>query len=420
MKGYGETLDYLYGLEKFGIVLGLDNVRWILSLLGDPQNSFKAVHIAGTNGKGSVAAMVSTVLREAGFRTGAYTSPHLVSFTERITMDGEPIGEEEVVDLTQSIKDRIERQDRGRRFTFFDFTTALAFDLFRRKGVEVAIVEVGLGGRLDSTNVVLPLVRVITNVGLDHQDYLGNTIEAIAREKAGIIKENVPVVTGAKGPALTIIREAAKDRADLYVLGEAFSYVKKGEQMMSYRGIGASFDDFSLSLRGDHQLFNGALALCVLELLNTRGYSLDEPCIRKGLASAEWPGRLELASRRPGGPLILYDGAHNPDGARTLAAYLKTHFPDRRKILVFGVMKDKAYGEMLVELLPVVQAAILTRPEIERAAPPADVAACAPGSQVTHSVKEALELAFAEAGNEDLIVVAGSFYTVGEAKQLLA
>jgi dihydrofolate synthase / folylpolyglutamate synthase len=419
MKGYSETLEYLYGLEKLGTILGLDNVRWILSLLGDPQDSFESIHIAGTNGKGSVASMVSTVLLKAGYRTGAYTSPHLISFTERITVDGTAIREEEVVELTQFIKERIDRADRNRLFTFFDFTTALAFVYFKRKGVRVALVEVGLGGRLDSTNVVCPVVSVITNVELDHQDYLGNTIEEIAREKAGIIKDNVPIVTGAGDPALTVIRDIAANRSDLYVLGEAFSYLKKGEQTMSYKGIKTSFDDVSLSLRGDHQLHNAALALCVLELLGTFGYVLDESHVRKGVASTDWPGRLELTDAGPGKPMILYDGAHNPDGARTLAAFLKTHFPDRRKILVFGVMKDKAFEEMLEELLPAVQHTIVTRPEIARAARPADVAAFAPGAQVTDSIGDALGAAFKMAGSKDLIIIAGSFYTIGEAKRLL-
>jgi dihydrofolate synthase/folylpolyglutamate synthase len=362
--------------------------------------------------------MVSTVLGEAGFRTGAYTSPHLISFTERITVNGEPIREEEVVELTQFIKERTDREDRQRTFTFFDFTTALAFVYFKRKGVDVAVVEAGLGGRLDSTNVISPLVSVITNVGLDHQDYLGATVEEIAREKAGIIKKGVPVVTGASGPALAAIRETAADKSDLYVLGETFSYSKKGRQTMSYRGVGTFLDNVSVPLWGDHQIFNAALALCVLELLAARGYPLHESLIRKGLGSTRWPGRLEFAHPLPGKPLVLYDGAHNPDGARTLAAFLTTEFSDKRKILVFGVMKDKDFKGMLGELLPAVQHVIITRPDIARAAAPADVAAYAPGAFVTDSVKDALEAAFKTAGSEDLIVVAGSFYTLGEARRL--
>lgn len=416
MKGYSETLEYLYGLEKFGIVFGLDSIRWILSLIDNPHEAFKTIHIAGTNGKGSVAAMLAAVLRAAGYRTGLYTSPHLVSFTERITVDGAAISEEEVVELTQFIEGRI---DSDRPFTFFDFTTALAFECFRRKGVELAVVEAGLGGRLDSTNVIGPMVSVITNVEFDHQDYLGSTIEEIAREKAGIIKEDAPVVTGAKGAALAVLRGAAEKRTDLYALGEAFRYVRKGEQLMSYEGMEVALEDVAVGLRGDHQLFNAALALCAVELLNARGLVLREEFMRKGLLSMDWPGRLELIHGSEGKPQILLDGAHNPDGARALASFLRSYFSDRRKILVFGVMKDKDFRGMLAELLPVVQQVILTRPEIARAAIPAEVAVCAPGAIITGSVREALGEALSATSSRDLVVVAGSFYTIGEAKELL-
>lgn len=419
MKDYNETLNYLYGLESFGIVLGLDNVRWILGLLGDPQDSFKAIHIAGTNGKGSVASMVSTTLLLAGHRTGAYTSPHLVSFTERITVDGVPVPEGEVVRLTRTIKSRIDEQEKKRPFTFFDFTTALAFEYFREKGVEVAVVEVGLGGRLDSTNVVEPLVSVITNVDLDHQEYLGNTIEEIAGEKAGIIKDGVPVVTGAKGSALGVLRNAASGRTRLYVLGEDFAFAKKGEQLMSYKGIASSFDALSIGLPGDHQLFNASLAVCALEALASRGVAVDKRDIERGLATTRWPGRLELIPATRTRAAILLDGAHNPDGARTLAAFLGAHFEDKKKVLVFGVMKDKDFPRMLAELLPVVHHVILTRPGIARAALPADVKACAPDAVVTDSVRDALERAFEDTDLTGLVVVAGSFYTIGEAKQVL-
>jgi dihydrofolate synthase / folylpolyglutamate synthase len=419
MKDYTETLDYLYGLESFGIVLGLDNVRWILGLIGNPQDSFRAVHVAGTNGKGSVASMISTTLTLADHKTGAYTSPHLVSFTERITVDGEPITESEVVRLTRVIEARIEEQDEKRPFTFFDFTTALAFEYFRNQGVDVAVVEVGLGGRLDSTNVVEPLVSIITNVGLDHQDYLGNTIEEIAGEKAGIVKKGVPVVTGAEGPALGVIRDAASGRTDLYVLGEDFTFAKKGERVMSYRGIGASFDALPVGLSGDHQLANASLAVCALEVLASRGLAIGEEHIRQGLATARWPARLELIPATPGRAAVLLDGAHNPDGAKTLAAFLGTHFEEEKKVLVFGVMKDKDFPRMLAELLPVVHHVILTKPKIARAALPADVAAYAPGAVVTDTVRDALGKAFREADVSGLVVVAGSFYTIGEVKQLL-
>ncbi len=417
MNGYSETLDYLYGLEKFGMVFGLDNVRWILSLIENPQDAIKTVHVAGTNGKGSVAAMLSQILRAGGYVTGAYTSPHLVSFTERIAINGEPITEAEVVDLARFIKERIDEADPARSYTFFDFTTALAFLHFRRKGVDIAIVEVGLGGRLDSTNVINPLVSVITNVDYDHQEYLGDTIEKIAGEKAGVIKEGVPVVTGAEGKALGVIKAAAANTV-LYAMGEAFTYKKKGDQLMWYRGVHRTYDELSLALRGDHQLFNAALALCAAELLGDKGFNLNEYTVRKGLSSAVWPGRLEVV-RKKGKPLILIDGAHNPQGIASLASYLRGHFLNRKKILVFGVMKDKDFVEMLKTLLPLVDRTILTRPETSRAALPADVAAYAPGALVTATVAEAVEAAFKVAQERDLIIVTGSFYTVGEAKKLL-
>ena len=229
------------------------------------------------------------------------------------------------------------------------------------------MVEAGLGGRLDSTNVLRPLVTVITNVALDHQEYLGNTIKEIAREKAGVVKEHVPVVTGAKGESLDIIKAAAVNTA-LYALDKHFTYKKKSEQLMWYRGIRMTYDDLSVALRGDHQLFNAALALCALEILSPAGFPVKEYAVRKGLASVQWPARLELV-RKPGKPLVLIDGAHNPDGVGTLVSYLKSHFVNRKKILVFGVMKDKDFKEMLQELLPVVHQIILTRPEIDQGRP---------------------------------------------------
>lgn len=194
---YSEALEYLYGLEKLGIVFGLENIRRLLDIMGNPQRFFRAVHIGGTNGKGSVASMLSSVLDLAGYRAGKYASPHLLSFTERITINEREIAEEEVVELTAEMRKEIERKDRERPFTFFDFTTALAFEYFRRRHVDVALIEVGLGGRLDSTNAVEPFIAAITNVTFDHMDFLGNDIADIAREKAGIIKDGVPVVTAA-------------------------------------------------------------------------------------------------------------------------------------------------------------------------------------------------------------------------------
>jgi len=418
MKGYSETLDYLYGLEKFGIVFGLAGVTRILSLIDDPHKSLRTVHVAGTNGKGSVAAMVARIAREAGYRVGLYSSPHLISFTERITVNGEPITEEEVVGITRFMRERIERDAPDLHFTFFDFTTALAFDYLRRKNVDLAVIEVGLGGRLDSTNVLMPLVSVITNVALDHCDYLGDSVEAIASEKAGIIKKGTPTVTGARNAALDVIRNMA-DKEDLYVLGERFSYLRKSDQHMSYTGLSRSFDDLTVGLMGDHQLFTAALALCVVELIDRRGFPIGQEAVRNGLARVRWPGRLEVI---PGGrerPTIVLDGAHNPDGVDTLVAFLDSHFTAGMKILVFGVMKDKDFPKMLSKLVDAVDRVVLARPEIDRAADPSNLAAYAPGAIVAGSVPDAIAEALKTARAEDTVIIAGSFYTIGEAKKFL-
>jgi dihydrofolate synthase / folylpolyglutamate synthase len=417
MNGYSATLEYLYGLEKFGMVFGLDNISWILRLIDNPHALLKTIHIGGTNGKGSVARMSSAVLHEAGYRVGCYTSPHLVSFTERITVDGVRITEDETVTLTAFIRDKIEASDRHRGFTFFDFTTALAFEYFRRREVDVAVIEVGLGGRFDSTNVVLPLVSVITNVDLDHMEYLGDSIGAIAAEKAGILKSCVPAVTGADGIALEIIREAAiRLKSPLFILGQEFSYRKLKNQVLSYRGLEISFSNLYVNLAGDHQLANCALALCLLELLGRLGFTVKQEAVRLALGQVTWQGRLEAVHEKP---LVLLDAAHNPHGAKALASHLRARYSDVRKILIFGVMGDKDFSSMLADLAPLADRILLTRPRTERAARPEDLVLYAEGATATETVREALEKARKIALDDDLIVVTGSFYTVGEARELI-
>jgi dihydrofolate synthase / folylpolyglutamate synthase len=414
MREYSGALEYLFSLEKFGIVFGLENIRWLLGLVGDPQNAFKAVHVGGTNGKGSVATMLAAMLHKAGYGTGKYTSPHLLSFTERVTVNEVPMSEENLVDITATLREAVERADRDRFFTFFDFTTALAFEQFRRKKVEVAVAEVGLGGRLDSTNVLVPLVSIITNVAMDHMDYLGDTIGQIAVEKAGVIKEGVPAVTGAEGEALEIIRgsAAAKD-SRLYVLGEDFSFRKTGDQMMSYEGVHHTMEGLYVNLKGDHQLANSAVALCALEILSGVGFNVTEKDIREALAEIDWPGRLEVVREHP---IVLLDGAHNPHGCRSLARYLKERYPHTRKVLVFGVMKDKKFQEMMEILTPLMDKVILTTTTMDRAAQPEALTSLAPGALVRPDIKEALETAQALATEKDMIIVTGSLYILGEAK----
>ena len=435
MKEYNDTLRYLYNLEKFGIVFGLENITWILNLIDNPHKALKAVHIGGTNGKGSVASMLSYILKEGGYRVGKYTSPHLMSFTERITINEEEITEEEIVEITAFIREKIEREDSSRFFTFFDFTTALAFEYFYRKNIDIALIEVGLGGRLDSTNVVEPLADIITNVGLDHTEYLGNNITDIAREKAGIIKDGVPVITGAEGIAGMVVKEVAEHRnSPVYELGRDFSCKKKKEQVMAYQGLSRHFEDIFINLQGDHQFINAAMALCTTEVISPLGFHVSDESIYLGMSRVQWHGRLETVREKP---TIILDGAHNPGGMRVLSEFFRTHHTEKKKILVFGVMKDKEYKKMLEEIAPLMDLVIITKPDMERALSPDVLKTLMQSSELskgtasttqplnhlnvlyTQDVKSALEKAKDAAGDNDLILITGSLYTIGEAKQII-
>lgn len=438
MNNFSDTLRYLFNLEKFGIVFGLENIRWILELLGNPQKALKCVHIAGTNGKGSVASMLSYIMKEEGYRVGKYTSPHLVSFTERITINEKEITEEEIVELTAFIRKKIEQVDNKRFFTFFDFTTAIAFEYFFRQNIDIAMIEVGMGGRLDSTNVISPVASVITNIGLDHTGQLGNNIIEIAHEKAGIIKDGLPVITGADGIALTVIERVAKmHKSPLYAFDKDFRIRKKADGVMEYEGLREHFKDIEVNLKGDHQLVNAAIALCVSEVISEHGFALGKVSIRKGLSDVSWHGRLEIVKERPS---IILDGAHNREGMHALSEYFTSHYTEKRKILIFGVMKDKAYNEMLEEIIPLIDILIFTKPDMERALPPEALKTFMHSDNFsklrknaysttepfnhssvfyTQNIRSALEQAKKIADNNDLILITGSLYTIGEAKQII-
>lgn len=415
--GYEDSLKYIHGLERFGSVFGLDNISRLLGSIDDPHRAFRSVHIAGTNGKGSVATMIACILKEAGYSVGKYTSPHLVSFTERITVNEEEITEEEVAALTDHIRGRADRKCPGGFYTFFDFTTAMAFEYFRRKKVDIAVVETGLGGRLDSTNVIEPLVSIVTNVAFDHMKELGGTLTKIAGEKAGIIKKGVPVITGAGRRPFRVIEKVAGENASaVYALGRDFSFKKSGRKCMSYRGLTRVLNDITINLNGDHQLSNAALALCAVDVISGLGYDVPEDRMRAALSSVVWQGRLEMVREKP---LVILDGAHNASGVRALRRFLRTHYRDRRKVLVFGVMRDKQYRRMLESMSDCIDLAILTQPRTDRALDAAAMKTVTRNSVVTTDTRSALEQARSFAGDKDLILVTGSFYTIGEAKQAI-
>ena len=423
------SLDYLYGLQSHGIKPGLSRTIALLGAMGNPHNSFRAVHVGGTNGKGSTAAMLASVMASQGYRVGLYTSPHLVDFTERIRVNGVSIPHDRVWELTEAVRSAAETRLTDPP-TFFEATTALAFTYFADVGVEYAVVEVGLGGRFDATNVLTPLVSVITTIGLDHQQYLGNTLEAIAGEKAGIVKTGVPVITGRLGEGpLSVVRARAADRRTFCVsLGHDFDIVEKSPDRFSYRGLSRAYDAVSLPLAGRHQMDNAACALAALEVAAERGVTVEERAIRDGLRTVHWPGRLEMVGRKP---TILLDGAHNPQAAEALATYLATLQARRavsgagHLILIVGMMRDKNIEGVLARLtaIPGVSRLILTRSAHPRAADPEDLARegahLGVPIQIEATVGGAFAQARARAGPDDTICVTGSLLVVGEVKAIL-
>ncbi|MBI3811946.1 MAG: bifunctional folylpolyglutamate synthase/dihydrofolate synthase [Nitrospirae bacterium] len=420
---YPKAIEYLYGLQWHGIKLGLDTIRRLMTVLNEPHRRFRSVHIAGTNGKGSTAAMVATILATAGYRTGLYTSPHLIDFTERICVNGEPIPRKAAAGLTGQIRDAA----AGTPVTFFEFTTAMAFLYFADSAVDFVVAEVGMGGRYDATNVLTPLVSVITPIDFDHQAYLGDTIERIAAEKAGIIKPSVPVVTAADRPeAVSVIRTVCREQnAPLYRLGFEVRVEGVTPQRFSYQGIHGSLADLNCSLLGRHQLSNAGCALAVLELLEQTGISIGEEAVRRGLSSVRWEGRLEPMPPAPSGAAVILDGAHNPAGARVLRTFLKESRPSRpgRLILVVGILRDKDIDGILGELVPIADEVIVTRPRYERAASADDLKRHIEKYGVRVTVREPLEdaLRYAQsvAAAADRICITGSLYTVGEARSYL-
>jgi dihydrofolate synthase/folylpolyglutamate synthase len=433
---YAEATTFLYGLRRFGWRLGLDTVRRLLALVGNPQDSLPVVHIGGTNGKGSTAAMLGAMLQAAGYRTGLYTSPHLLSFTERIRVDGIPIGEAEVTALVAELRDLCAAHFASAPIpapdarqlphpTFFELTTAMAFLYFVRQRADVAVVEVGLGGRFDATNVILPRVSVITNVALDHQQYLGETVAEIAGEKAGIIKGGVPVVTAADGEAYAVIARTASERgAPLVHTPQAYQVARLTSTVTGHTfdvtGPHRRYEGVQVPLAGRHQVENAVTALAAAEALEAGGLGLGDRAIRSGLAHARWPGRLQVVGERP---RILVDGAHNPAGAGALASFLREHRTTlRRVVLVFGVLRDKDWIAMLSALAPLADHIILTHPPTERGADPQDLLVAdrlGVPVEVQPEVGSALQRARAIAGPEDTILATGSLYLVGPVLQAL-
>lgn len=339
---YKEALAYLEGLEAFGTVFGLGRIKKACALLGNPQDSFKCAHAAGTNGKGSVCAMLESVLRAAGYKTALYTSPHIKDIRERILVNGEMISKNDFADAVLKVREIDSHSSIG--LTHFEALTAAAFLQFRKAGVEFAVIETGMGGRLDATNVVKPEVAVITNVELEHTEYLGKTVQEIAHEKAGIIKEGCAVVAGKmEKDALEVIEnECAKKRCSLAVAGKDIRIFGKsrglGSTEFGTEVFGRKIENLRIHLRGSHQLINAGCAIGAIDALRKRGFNISDGALRSGLEKARWAGRFEVFSKRP---LLVADAAHNPAGMRTLTEALQQYFLGKKFVFVLGTASDK-------------------------------------------------------------------------------
>ncbi len=419
---YTETLKYIFDLEHFGIKLGLDNIQDLLDGLGRPERNFPAIHVAGTNGKGSTCAYLTAILMAAGYKVGTYTSPHLVDYRERVTINDRLMPEADLVRWMERLRADVDRL----RATYFEATTAVAFGYFAEQKVDIAVVEVGLGGRLDATNVITPKVAIITDIDLDHTRVLGDTLEKIAAEKAGIIKPNVPIVASSLTPSVQqVFRDVAAEKgAPLHLLAEQCQIYN-----VQLNSFGTLFDaylnsdgffDLTAGLIGSYQPRNAMTAFRAAQLLNEQGFAVTEAHIRHGLAHARWPARFQIIAHKP---TIIIDGGHNPAGAKGFQQTFAQVFPDQKLTLIFSALDKKEPLEMLGYLAPLAEKIILTKmntyrggidPYALRQQLPPDFL---PPVEILPSVPAAIEHALAISPPTAIIGIVGSLYLAGEALQ---
>lgn len=418
---YEDALSWLYARQRFGIKQGLENVRELLAALEDPQDSFDAFHVTGTNGKGSVVAFLDAALRAGKHNVGRYTSPHLSTFTERITVGGQEIPRPDLCLLVEQVQPMVaELESRGVKPTFFEAVTAIAFQYFRRRRVQCAVVEVGMGGRWDATNVVRPVATVITNVGLEHTDRLGSTTAAIAAEKAGIIKERVPLVTRAVGDAYDVIRRRAKEVDAPIQFAAPPTMVEESLTTTRARlALAGEEREVRISLLGRHQADNASVAATALA--SQSKYPVTAETIAKAFEATKWPGRLEPASKAP---LVLLDGAHNAPACQVLSGFLERAARPRKIHVLFTALRDKNLPGMVRAVAPVADRWIATTAPNERALPAATVAQAiraetGKSAAVQDDVVEAIRALHVDAAPEDVLVVAGSLFLVGAARAAL-
>jgi dihydrofolate synthase / folylpolyglutamate synthase len=399
---YPDSVQFLYALgnEMKTAKLGLERIRAVLDALGNPQKAYRVVHVAGTNGKGSTCAMIAAGLQAAGVRTGLFTSPHLIEPTERIQVDGIPVSQTQFSRAFDVVHRAASSLDLDAHPSYFETVAAMAFWLFRELNVQTAVIEVGLGGRLDATNIVEPALTVITPIDLDHQIFLGNTIELIAVEKAGILKRGVPAVFARQRPEAEAVLDARAAELGIRVRRAADFEIRD----LEIDARGSHFSGIEVPLAGEHQVDNAVTAALALEELGV------PPA---GIGETRWPGRLEHISPNPD---IILDGAHNPAGARALARYLEKYYSARKRWMIFGAMRDKAVAEMAQILFPLADELILTAADSPRSMPPEELAALVERGRAVANLSAAVQLVAGEADADDAIIITGSLFLVGEAR----
>lgn len=412
---YKSALKYILSRELFGMKLGLENISRFLDYLGNPEKKFPSVHIAGTNGKGSTAAYLDSILRQAGYKTGIFTSPHLVDFRERIKVSGGQIGKQYITNFIEKHKKTIS----GYKITFFEVCTALAFEYFADKKVDIAIIETGLGGRLDATNTMIPLLSIITDISYDHTHILGNTLRKIAFEKAGIIKKDVPILTGILlPPAMHEIDRVCRQRkSPLYrLLAKDFSELNKSFNFHFHHG-NLDLRKLESSLPGKHQILNAVLSIRVLQLLKASGFAVSSCHIRAGLKKTVWPGRFQTLKQK-GKPTVILDVGHNPAGFKAMINCFKTLYPNRKADIVVGMVSFKDLKKSLAYLPHIARKVTVAPLKTHRSAKPIDMARILRSKKVpvtiSSSITSAARKMINSAKTDDIIIVCGSHYGVGE------
>ncbi len=418
--------DWLNSFHKFGVKLDLSRIKYICRELKNPQNDYKIIHVGGTNGKGSVCKYLGSILKESDYKTGIYTSPHLEKFSERITVDNKEISEKELNTIFKKIKPIIDEMiKKDMNPTYFEIVTAISFLYFKIKKIDIAVIEVGLGGRFDATNIVKPILSVICNVTLEHEDRLGDTIEKIAFEKAGIIKKDISIITSAKDDSLKVIKKVSKEKnSKVYEINKynwKRTYNNSKSQIFTINFLDKTMDVKTKNL-GFFQGENIALAVSSAIILQKKGFKIDDKSIEKGIFNAKHPGRMEILSKNP---IILLDGAHNIEGFKNLKKSLESDFKYDRLILVIGILKDKKYIDMLETIVPICDIVVTTKSSNKRSFNPFNLK-----KEVEYidykktvipfeTIEKAVLYAKGEAGIKDMVCICGSLFTVGEARSFL-